>query len=98
MTSDDVEYNPDSGTYHLEFDRGNHQQASIAVIEVLSVALDTDPLALDPLHTQIDLDSVDRLFSPRKSSTAPQEGHLVVWIAGCEVTVFGHGEVVVAEP
>ena len=62
--------------------------ASDAVIRAIAEARGIDPLELEPIHDQIDLDAVDRLFASDGT-----DGRLLVDVAGCRVRLQADGQV-----
>lgn len=56
------EYLPDSGELRLSFDPEQTKPLK-AVISALAVALDTDPLDLDPIYYAIDTNALNALVS-----------------------------------
>jgi len=74
---------------HPATDGGGAGGAGDAVIRAVAEARGVDPLELDPLHDQIDLDAVDRLFA---SADVPA-GRLTFDVAGCRVRLRADGQV-----
>jgi len=74
---------------HPNPDGGGAGGASDAVIRAVAEARGVDPLELDPLYDQIDLDAVDRLFA---SADVPA-GRLTFEVAGCRVRFRADGQV-----
>jgi hypothetical protein len=59
-------------------------------------ALDVDPLDIDPLYESIDPDALNDLF--RDPAQSFSERRVEFTIQGCDVVVYGDGEVEVAAP
>jgi hypothetical protein len=70
---------------------GPDDSPSEATVEVVSTALDRDPLELVPLQRRVDTDALDGLFR------GDDRGRVVFDYEGCSVTVHADGRVV-AEP
>ena len=49
------------------------------------------------IATAVDPDALEALFAPRNGDEQRNRGHLTFPVAGCDVTVYAHGEVVVHE-
>ncbi|WP_135533705.1 MULTISPECIES: HalOD1 output domain-containing protein [Halostella] len=70
-------------------------EPSTQVIESIAAAEGVDPIDLDPpLHTAIDLDALDALFSPTSGVPRP-EGRVEFEYAEYEVVVSSDGSVTV---
>lgn len=69
---------------------------STAVIKTVSVAVDAEPTAIEPLYWAVDPEALDRLL-PGSSATCPTDTGVSVsfTFAGCEVRVHSAGTVVV---
>lgn len=66
---------------------------SICVVEAVAEALDTDPMALQPLSEAIDPDGLNRLLeSPHRF----RSGRLRFRFEGCTVTVDADGRIAVS--
>lgn len=69
---------------------------SIAVVEAVADAADTDPSDLQTLHAAVDPDALDALLS--STALRGEFCRLTFHYAGYEVSVFDHGLVTVADP
>lgn len=69
---------------------------SSRVVREVADALDTDPLGLDPIYESIDPDALNDLF--RKPADPFHERRVEFTLQGCDVVVYGAGEVEVAAP
>lgn len=69
---------------------------STAVIKTVSIAVNAEPTAIEPLYGAIDPEALDRLL-PGSSGTRPTDAGVSVsfTFAGCEVRVHSAGTVVV---
>lgn len=62
---------------------------SVRVVNAVAVVADEDPLTMAPLYDVVDPDALDRLLD------GEIDGQVQFAYAGHEVTVYGHGAVVV---
>lgn len=69
-------------------------RASTAVVEMVAIAADVEPSALDPLYDTVDPEALDRLIGKDETSAVAVE--VVFEYAGYDVTVRGDGVVTVA--
>lgn len=83
-----------SGVIRAAYDWSKTEPSAV-VIEMIAIACDRDPTALDPLYDSIDPDALDAFF--RSSSDKPAERSATVSFvhAGHDVVVRGDGSVVV---
>ena len=86
---DAVAFDSDANRFRATFD-GDRDAASLAVVAVVAVATNSDPVDLTPLHDAVDSSALDALFSRpatgnRGSVTFPYEGF--------ELTVCGEGTI-----
>lgn len=76
---------------------GESIRPSVAVVEAVAAATGYDPYDVPPLYEVVDPDALDDLFSPKHDGTPRRAGRVTFPLAGCNVTVTGHGEVVVRQ-
>jgi hypothetical protein len=69
---------------------------SSRVVREVADALGTEPLEIDPLYESIDPDALNDLF--RKPAEPFHERRVEFTMQGCDVVVYGDGEVEVAAP
>lgn len=94
-----VEYDPDSGTYQLQYDWSEIEPASTAVSVVVACALDTEPTETEPIDNSVDPDTLDRLFHPDwTDASRDDDAHLTFGLTGCQVTLYRSGLIVVTPP
>lgn len=67
------------------------------VVEAVAQASGDDPTEIAPIATTVDPDALDALFAPRNGRDQRNRGHLRFSVAGYDVTVYAHGEIVVHE-
>jgi hypothetical protein len=66
---------------------------STAVVGAVSTVADEDPLDIEPLHSTIDPDALDALFSGKRRGEG--DIHVRFSVAGHSVTVSSYGSIVV---
>ena len=71
-------------TISKQFD-WNETPPSVAVVRLLSVALNCDPTAIEPLGETVDPDALDRLFPSMDDGSELEFTH-------CELSVRLHGD------
>jgi len=86
------EYHPDEGVHRAIFD-GGEVAPSTAVIGALSTVADKDPLNIEPLHSTIDTDALNALFSGERYSEG--DIHARFSVEGYSVTLSSYGSIVV---
>lgn len=89
------EYDPDTGTYRVDFDPTECMPSTVVVLAVAAVT-ESDPPELAVLNERIDPDCLNRLFGPTQGGTPRTDGHVLFPFAGYEVTVHSDGEVILA--
>ena len=57
-----VSHDPETETYRATFDSAT-VEPTVAVVQAMAAAEETDPSDLDPLHEAVDPDSLDRICS-----------------------------------
>ncbi|AGN00870.1 hypothetical protein L593_04605 [Salinarchaeum sp. Harcht-Bsk1] len=87
-----VEYSQDSVTVRTQFDH-EKTPASMAVIATLADVLDTDPAALEPLHSTVDTDALDALVRVRPESNGDTQ--VALSHEGYSITVHSHGVITI---
>jgi len=86
------EYHPDEGVHRAMFD-GDVVAPSTAVVGAVSTVADKDPLNIEPLHSTVDPDALDALFSGKRHSEG--DVHARFSVAGHGVTVSSYGSIAV---
>lgn len=85
----DVEFDAEREVYRAGYD-GRYDSASMAVVSIVSNALDRDPTDLPPIHSTVDTGSLDVILSG--TGTRPQGvGTVSFQYEGFEVTVYSEG-------
>ena len=87
-----VEYSPESGTVRTQFDQAK-TPASMAVIATLADVLDTDLVALDPLHSTVDPDALDAFVRARPEANG--DSQVTFTHEGHSITIHSYGVVIV---
>ncbi|GAB7018494.1 HalOD1 output domain-containing protein [Halostagnicola bangensis] len=90
-----IEFVVDDGVYRAEYD-SSRNQPSLAIVAAIAAADQRDPHELTPLHSAIDTDALDELFSPT-ANEGQRNGYLSFPYEGFEVTVSSEG-VIEAKP
>ena len=82
----------------FEFGNNESKPVSEAVIDAVVAHTGEDPLEMDPLHSAVDPDALDKLFS-RRSNRRQQRGDISVFFSfnGYEITVWSYGTIRVSE-
>ena len=63
------------------------ESVSMAVVDVVSSAIDRDPRSLRPLAEILDPDALDALFAPRENGEQRPGGEVTFVYSGCRVTI-----------
>jgi len=82
-------------TYHHQYDWDSSERLSSAIIAAVATVADTEPTELEPLYECVDPDALNALFSPLSEDQPRSRGRLSFFLDEYEVTVHGHGEIVV---
>lgn len=82
-------------TYRAWFDWDEYEPASSTVVETVARATGTAPAELDALFERVDPCALNQLFEATPANERPTDGRVAFRYEGYEVTVHGHGEVVV---
>jgi hypothetical protein len=79
----------------LVFDFTEAESASAAVIDAVSAASGEDPMEMEPLHSAIDPDSIDRLFDSHGDTSRQSDLRLEFSFNGYGVQVSETGKGIV---
>jgi len=82
-------------TYHRQYDWDSPERLSSAIITAVATVAGTEPTELEPLYDCVDPDAVDALFRPLSEDRPRSDGCLSFSLNEYEVTVYGHGEIIV---
>ena len=88
-------YDPMTDTYHHQYDWDSPERLSSAIIAAVATVTDTEPTELEPLYDCVDPDALDALFRPLSEDRPRSHGRLSFSLDEYEVTVQGHGEIIV---
>lgn len=88
-----IDGNTSSDRYRRKFEFSSTLTPSVAVVEAVSDATDTDPTAGPPLHDFVDTDALNSLLTDPNSD--PETVRLAFYYQGHEITVVGDGTVYV---
>lgn len=93
---DKVGYDPESNTYHAQYDWTDAEPLSNAVVKAVSVAIGDNPADIEPLYNVVNPDALDQLFAPTDSGTRRDHGGTITFpFNQCEVLVYWDGTIVV---
>lgn len=81
-----------SGTYHTSHDWEAGESISVRVAVLVGAVTGTDPTDLPPLYDSVDLEAVERVLLAA-DGTPSADVSVRFTHAGCEVTVFGSGDI-----
>ncbi|RQG97977.1 HalOD1 output domain-containing protein [Natrarchaeobius chitinivorans] len=91
-----VYYDDDRRTYHTWCADDDYEPVSAALIDAVSVVVDTDPLELESLSRCIDPDALNALIdSWRTGRSDSGDGSITFTFSECRVTVWADGELVI---
>ncbi|MFC7212545.1 HalOD1 output domain-containing protein [Saliphagus sp. GCM10025334] len=90
-----IKFVGDDGVYQAKYD-SSHEQPSLAIVAAIAAVAQRDPLELPPLHSEINTNALDELFSSTANG-GQRNGCLSFSYEGFEVTVFSEG-VIEAKP
>ncbi|RLM89078.1 HalOD1 output domain-containing protein [Haloarcula sp. Atlit-7R] len=91
--TDSEGHDPDTETYHVQFDASRDGGASHAVVTALAAVTGNGPTEIEPLYDVVDPDALDALF--QHGSDDSKSGIAVSFeLDGSDVTVYSTGEVV----
>ena len=88
-------YDPMTDTYHHQYDWDSSERLSSAIIAAVASVADTEPTELEPLYDCVDPDALDALFRPLSEDRPRSHGRLSFSLDEYDVTVYGHGEIIV---
>jgi len=82
----------------FEFGSDESKPVSEAVIDAVVAHTGEDPLEMEPLHSTIDPDALDKLFN-RRPSRRQQAGDISVVFSfnGYEITVWSYGTIRISD-
>ena len=85
-----------TNTYHARHEWTSATPLSDTVLRTVAAATDSDLMTVPPLQDTIDVDSLDRLYEPRSGAVMRKDGGCLAFtFAGCAVTVYWDGKIVV---
>jgi len=71
----------------MEYDIGNDEPVSMAVVRAVSAAEGREPLSLPPLANVLDIDALNALFESRCDGTARTGGQVSFVYSNCRLTI-----------
>ena len=81
----------------MEYEIGENESVSMAVVRAVSAIEDRDPLSLPPLANVLDTDALDALFDARGDGTPRPGGRLSFVYSNCRLTI-DNGEYLTLQP
>jgi len=88
---DDIEHDPNSGTYRTHFDPSSGSP-SVRMLDAIGTIRDEDPIDLPPLDAYVDPDALDAVFEPIRD--APDaHGSVTFEYDGTVVVVHSDGRI-----
>lgn len=84
-----VVFDTEAELFRATFD-GECDSASLAIVAVVAVATNSDPIDLEPLHSVVDSSALDILFSKAANGI---RGSVSFSYEGFELTVFDEGTI-----
>jgi hypothetical protein len=91
------QYDPDRGTYLMRPPTADQEEVTTVVVSAVSALTGVSVEDID-LNEVVHPGSLNRLFSDRRNGTPREGGEVVFSLAGCEVTLRGRGEILLAPP
>jgi len=82
-------------TYHHQYDWESPGGLSSALVATVATVADTEPTEIESLHDCVDPDALNALFSPLSEDRPRSQGYLSFTLDDYDVTVHGHGEIIV---
>lgn len=80
-------------THRARYDAGN-EAPSLALVDAIAAARETDPVALDPLGNSLDMGALDALVQPSRGDHAIQ---VTVELQGVRATIDSEGAIAVQQ-
>ena len=91
-----VSYDRETKAYLAHHEWTSVEPLSDTLLRTVAAATGGDLTTLAPLQETLDVDSLDRLYKPHPRSTTRKDGGcLSLTFAGCAVTVYWDGKIVV---
>lgn len=95
--ADTIDYDSDTDTYRASFDSAT-DSVPMAVLSTVATVAETDPTALQSLHSVVDPDALDALMRPAADTPERGDVHVSFTLDGHDVTVHSYGIVAVQPP
>ena len=90
-----IEYDADSGTYHVTYDP-REESPGIHIVAAIAAITDTDTVDLDQLDRHVDADALEAIFEPTRDRRG-NHGSLSFAYEGFQVVVHSDGEIELRE-
>lgn len=92
-----LEYDADSETYRVSFGRET-ESVAMAVVSLVAVVSETDPLELPPFNPVCDPDALETVIQRTIHGTSNSDIHVTFTFADHAVTIHNYGIITVQPP
>jgi hypothetical protein len=93
---DNWEPYPEPGVYCNRWDPADPEELTEQIVLAVSALLGERPEEMQPLHSRVDVDALQRIFADRASDQARPDGCLSFVHEGCRVRIHGDGRLYVS--
>lgn len=90
-----IYYDRTQRTYHTWCDDGAYEPVSTALLVIVSAVFDVEPDGLETLSARVEPDALNDLVGHWRDGEPRDGGSIAFPFAGCLVTVYGDGEIVI---
>lgn len=97
-TGPDPQYDPETGTYLVEWDPSGADDPGIRIVLSVAAVADVDHTELTPLNDVVDPDALNSIFAPRKDGVNREGGLVRFTLSAHEITVHSEGRIVINPP
>lgn len=88
----------DRDVYSVQHDWADETPIGTTVVKAVSAVSGVRPTDLEPLHSVLDTDALERLFEPTADGPRPQQNYVHFPVSEHDITVYADGVVVVEGP
>lgn len=89
--------NQQTETYTAKYDWGDRRTLSGAIVTLIADIKDVSPLDLEPLHRSVDPDALNQILAPMPGGDDRRSGHVSFVFESHHITVYGDGEIAIAD-
>lgn len=89
------EYNTDAGTYHIHNVWNQSQSVTETVTQAIAGVTGMHYENIEPMYNVVDPDALNTVFESVSNEVPRDIGAVSFTLSGRDVTVYGHGEIVV---